>query len=143
MISELEEMVKKYESIIRELGNKYNYLNSAEVVSSNDKNVRKTLIEIRGKLEDVQVDISKIALSIENQEIQNQIIDLLNTYKRMCNESIIMINVGLWAFDLTSTKCISLLVQTSRLGNVLSFLRVFTIVFEKIVTHEKLTYMEK
>lgn len=135
-MDELKEILKKYEITIKELESNYECL-KGKLTCMKDEDIRRALLGIISRLDESQLDIIKMSVSI-NSDIQEEMFEIIRILDKDRRNCITWINLALMMGNLGDVKLNNLwpaLIQGSGLGDILVKLRMIFIMMDKYSTN--------
>lgn len=134
-MNNLKEIIMNYKKTIEDLDSNYECLKGFHTCLK-DEDIRRTLFGTIKKLEESQLYITKISFSIDNFDIQKEMLDILRIIDNDCRNCTTWINLALLLGDLGDLKLQELwrsFIQGSGLGDILVRLRIIFIMMNKYV----------
>lgn len=127
-MNEFKKIIKKYEATIEGLESNFECLKGFHTCVK-DEDIRRALLGTLSKLEESQLDLTKMYVSI-NIDIQKEMFEILRIIDKDRRNCIIWINLALMIRDLGDLKT-PVLIQCAGLGDIIMRLRMIFVMMDK------------
>lgn len=132
-MNELKEIIKRFKTTIEELESNFECLKGSQTCVK-EEDIRRTLLGIISKLEESNLDLTKMSVSINNCDIQNEMLKILRIIDKDYRNCITWINLALMVGDHGDLRLQALwpaLIQGSGLVDIIMKLRIIFVMMDK------------